>query len=157
MHLIPQTKFDAHVVSHIVAPHRRSIQRPPLPIPRRIRQTLLILILAHTRLRRRRDQPLIIGRGIVINAQIPIPATNLQLVFVQRPAAVPVTVPPAVDRRRVDVVVAVAFLRVLEPGDAVAAAVAEVLAEGDGHEGEVRGRVAGEGAAEGAVGVVDAA
>jgi hypothetical protein len=136
MHLPPQTELHTHIVRHTLAPHRRPIQRPPLPIPRRVRQTLLIPIIAHARLRRRGDQP-ILNRRIVVNAQIPVPAANLQPVFIRRPAAIPVAVPPAVDGGRVDVVVAVALLRVLEPGDAVAAAVAELLAEGDGHEGEV--------------------
>jgi hypothetical protein len=94
-HLIPQTKLNTHIIRHAIAPHTRPIQRPPHPIPRRIRRTLPELILANTRLRSRRYQPLIISRSIIVNAQKPIPATNLQLVVVQRPAAVLITVPPA--------------------------------------------------------------
>jgi hypothetical protein len=138
MHPAPQTKLDTRIIRHIVVPHRRPVQRPPLPIPRRIRQTLPVLILAYARLRRRRNQP-VVDRGIVVKAQIAVPAADLQFVVVYRPAAIPVAIAPAVDGGRVEVVVAIALLRVLEPGDAEAAAVAEFLAEGDGHEGEVRG------------------
>jgi hypothetical protein len=138
MHPTPQTKLDTQIIRHIIAPHRRPIQRPAHPIPRRIAQTLPILILAHARLRRRRNQP-IVDRRVVVNAQIPVPTANLQLVLICCSAAIPVAVPPAVDGGRIEVVVAVAFLSILEPGDAEAAAVAEFLAEGDGHEGEVRG------------------
>ena len=141
-HLVPQAELNAHVVRHRIVSRARPIQRASTL--RRIRQTSLQLVLSNRRLRRRGYKSwVVVGAGsIIVNTHVPIPATDLQQVVVHSAAAVPVARRPAADGRRVNVIVAVAFLRVLDAAEAEAAAVADILAEADGHEGVVGDEVA---------------
>lgn len=142
MHLVPQAELDAHIVRHRIVSRTRPIESTSTPC--RIRQTSFQLILPDRRLRRRRDESrIVIGAdSVVVYAHVAIAATDLEQVIVHSAAAVPVARRPAAESARVDVVVAMAFLRVLDAAEAEAAAVADVLAESDGHEGVVGSEVA---------------
>ena len=156
MHLIPQTELHTHVVRHPSVPQCRPIQRARAP--RRIRQASLQLVLADRRLRRCGHEPRILigGGGVVVDAHVAVAAADLKQVVVHSATAVPVAGRPAAEGGRADVVVAVALGRVLDAAEAEAAAVADVLAEGDGHVGVVGDEVAHERADEAGAVVVAA-
>jgi len=144
MHLIPQTILDAQVVSHSIVSRKRPSQSSSILI--RIRQTPFILVLSNRRLRRRRDQSRIIvsAGSIVVNAHVAVAAANFHHARVHGAAAIPAARLRVLDGGRVDGIVAVAFLRVLDAAQTVAHAVADILAESDAHESVVRDKVRGE-------------
>jgi len=144
VHEVPQTILDAHVVRHSIVSRKRPAQGSSGPV--RIRQTTFILVLANRRLRRSRYESWIVfgAGGVVVDTHVAVAAADFDHACVHSPSAVPAARLLIVDGGRINSVVAMALLRVLDAAQTVASAVAYLLAESDGHECIVGDKVGSE-------------
>lgn len=134
---LSQTILDAHVVRHRIVDIISTVEHAPCLI--RVRQASSQLVLPDRRLGRRRGESRVVleTSSVVVDTHVSISSTNLHNIAIHRAATVPTAFLLVGNGCRVDVIVAVAFLRILDAAQAVAFVGTDVLAEFDCHKGVV--------------------